>query len=215
MRSVSAKRVCLDSLGAVFSRFSDAAVVRLELQRTSVALKQMQVTSILTAERAEEYGPISRLNVEAFVADNVVLLRNVLENGKRRRTVEVLKLRGAPHRTGEWLFTIDANDGLVVLPLSVLAPEQPASIERVTTGIGKLDRMLDGGLFRDTVSLAAGPTGTGKTLVSTHFVAAGVEAGERCVLFTFEDSREQLLRNTSSWGFDLRAMEATGRLLIM
>ncbi len=215
VQRVSATRVCFDSLGAVFSRFADAAVVRFELQRAATALREMRVTSILTAERTEEYGSISRFNVEEFVADNVILLRNVLEHEKRRRTVEVLKLRGSPHRTGEWVFTIDSEDGLVVLPLSVLVSQQPASIQRVTSGIAELDEMFDGGLYRDTVALVAGPTGTGKTLLATHFVAAGVEAGERCLLYTFEDSREQLFRNTASWDLDLEAMEATGRLRIV
>lgn len=215
VKRISAARVCVDSLGAVFSRFADAAVVRHELQRLANALREMGVTSILTGERYEEYGPISRFDVEEFVADNIVILRNVLEDDKRRRTVEVLKLRGSPHRTGEWLFTIDPDQGLFVLPLSVLVPEQPASTERVTTGIAELDQMLGDGLFRDTVGLVAGPTGTGKTLLTTHFIAAGLQAGERCVLFTFEDSREQLFRNSASWGFDLEALEATGRLLII
>lgn len=212
---VSAARVCLDSLGAVFSRFPDAALVRRELQRTATALKRMEVTSVLTVERTEEYGAISRFTVEEFVADNVVVLRNVLENEKRRRTLEVLKLRGSPHRTGEWLFTIDPEQGIFVLPLSVLTPRQPASTQRVDTGIAQLDRMAGGGLYRDTVGLVAGPTGTGKTLLGTHFLTAGVQAGERCVLFTFEDTREQLIRNSSSWGLDLEALEATGLLQIV
>jgi len=215
VRSLSAVRVCFDSLGAVFSRFADAAVVRFELQRMANGLREVEVTAVLTAERSEEYGPISRFDVEEFVADNVVLLRNVLENEKRRRTLEVLKLRGSPHRKGEWQFTIAPEQGLVVLPLAVLGPEEPASLERVSTGIAELDRMCGGGPYRDTVALAAGPTGTGKTLIATHFIAHGVEAGERCLLFSFEDTREQLLRNCHSWGFDLEAMEASGRLLIV
>lgn len=215
VRGNGAVRVSFDSLGAVFSRFDDAAVVRAELQRMASALRDLGVTALLTAERSEEYGPISRFNIEEFVADNVVLLRNVLEQERRRRTVEILKLRGAPHRTGEWLFTIDATQGLVVLPLSIVGAAKRASSERVTTGIPELDTMCGGGLYRDAVTFVSGPTGVGKTLLVTHFVAAGVAAGERCVLFSFEESREQLLRNATSWGFDLEAMEATGSLLLI
>jgi circadian clock protein KaiC len=122
VRGIEAERVSFDSVGAVFSRFADAAVVRSELQRVAAALGDLGVTSLLTAERTEEYGLISRFSIEEFVADNVVVLRNVLEQERRRRTVEILKLRGAPHRTGEWLFTIDPKQGQVVLPLSVMGP---------------------------------------------------------------------------------------------
>jgi circadian clock protein KaiC len=215
VRRVGATRVSFDSLGVIFSRFADAAAVRSALQGLSEALRRLEVTSLLTAERADEYGPISRFNVEEYVADNVVILRNVLEDEKRRRTLEVLKLRGAPHRTGEWLFTIDTTDGLVVLPLSVLGPGLPASRERVTTGVAELDEMCGGGFLRDTVAFVAGPTGAGKTLLATEFVAAGTAGAERCLLYTFEEGREQLLRNALGWGFDLEAMEAAGTLRIV
>jgi circadian clock protein KaiC len=215
VQRVSAVRVSLDSIGAVFSRFNDSRIVRLELTRTARTLRELNVTAVLTSERTEEYGAISRFEVEEFVADNVVILRNVLDREKRRRTLEVLKLRGSPHRTGEWLFTIDPVKGLVVLPLALLGMDQPPSSERVSAGVPELDRMFAGGLFRDSVAFVAGPTGTGKTLLATHFIQAGVDAGERCVIFSFEDTREQLLRNAASWGFDLEAMEATGRLQIM
>ena len=211
---ICAKRLSFDSLGAVFSRFADAGVVRSELKRAADGLRDLEVTSLLTAERTEEYGAISRFSIEEFVADNVVLLRNVLEQERRRRTVEILKLRGAPHRGGEWLFAIDARQGLVVLPLSTIGAGTPASSERVTTGIPELDEMCGGGLYKDAVAFVSGPTGIGKTLLATHFVAAGVAAGERCVLFSFEESREQLVRNASSWGLDLEAMEATGLLML-
>ena len=46
---------------------------------------------MMTTERVDDYGPIARYGVEEFVSDNVVLLRNVLESEKRRRTLEVLK----------------------------------------------------------------------------------------------------------------------------
>lgn len=215
VREIGAERVSFDSLGTVFSRFADPVMVRAELQRVAAALRALEVTSLLTAERTDEYGPISRFSIEEFVADNVVLLRNVLEQERRRRTIEILKLRGAQHRTGEWLYTIDSLQGLVVLPLSMTGAGKPASSERVTTGVAELDRMCGGGLYRDAVAFLSGPTGIGKTMLATHFVAGGVAAGERSLLFSFEEDREQLLRNATSWGIDLLDLEATGRLKIV
>lgn len=215
VRRLGAKRVCLDSLGAVFGRFRDPATVRLELIRVVAALKDMDVTPVLTVERSEEYGAVSRFGVEEFVADNVLVLRNVLEREKRRRTVEVLKFRGAPHRAGEWLFTIVDNEGIVVIPVSLMALRPPASDERVTTGNADLDRLCSSGFYRDSVVIVSGPTGSGKTLVASEFVAAAASVGQRCLLFSFEESHEQVLRNASSWGIDLRALERSGTLRIM
>src|SRR5687768_11818739 len=80
VRKVKAQRVAVDSLGAVFSQFSDQSTVRSELFRIASALKGMNVTAVLTAERTDDYGPIARFGVEEFIADNVMILRNVLED---------------------------------------------------------------------------------------------------------------------------------------
>src|SRR5688572_9187877 len=101
VRKVGATRVSVDSLGAVFSQFSDQSIVRRELFRIAWALKHMGVTAVLTAERTEEYGPVARFGVEEFIADNVMVLRNVLEGEVRRRTVEILKFRGTDHQRSE------------------------------------------------------------------------------------------------------------------
>lgn len=215
VRTIGAKRIVLDSTGALFARFSDAGQVRFELFRLSQALKDMGATSVLTIESSEENGAITRFGVEEFVTDNVVVLRNTLEQSKRRRTVEILKFRGAPHHSGEWLFTIVAQEGLIVIPVSLLGSRPLASGDRVTTGNAEFDRMCGGGLYRDSVIIVSGPTGVGKTLLATQFIGAGVAEGERCLLFSFEESRDQLIRNAASWGLDLDAMERSGSLQLI
>ena len=90
VKKTNAKRVSVDSLGAIFSQFTDQSVVRRELFRIAWALKSMGVTAVLTAERVHEYGPVARYGIEEFIADNVIILRNVLEAENRRRTIEIL-----------------------------------------------------------------------------------------------------------------------------
>ncbi|CAN5730797.1 circadian clock protein KaiC [soil metagenome] len=208
---IGAKRVVLDSIGALFSRFSDPGKVRFELFGMSAALKEMQVTSLFTMERSA-HGSRSGFGVEEFVADNVVVLRNIPEEEKRRRTVEILKLRGAQHRTGEWLFAIVPGRGIMVVPSTFAALRDKASTARVSSGCPELDGMVGGGFYRDSVTVVSGPTGVGKTLMCAQFLAAGVDAGERCLLFSFEESREELLRNARTSGVDLNAMEDSGKL---
>ena len=70
--------------------------------------------------------------------------------------------------------------------------------------------MCGGGFFRDSIILVSGATGTGKTLMMTEFLAGGAPAGERCLLFAFEESREQLFRNARGWGVDFAEMERDG-----
>jgi circadian clock protein KaiC len=215
VRKVKAERVAVDSLGAVFSQFSDQSIVRSELFRIASALKAMKVTAVLTAERTDDYGPIARFGVEEFIADNVMILRNVLEDESRRRTIEILKFRGCDHQKGEYPFTIVPEGGVIVIPLSAMHLSMKSSSIRISSGNPALDEMCGGGLFRDSVTLVSGATGTGKTLTVAQFLHGGASNGERCLLLAFEESRDQLVRNATGWGFDFGQMERDGRLRVV
>lgn len=215
IRKYNAKRVSLDSLGAIFNHLADSTQVRGDLFRLASALRELEVTAIMTAERTKEYGEISRYGVEEFVADNVVILRNVLQDEKRRRTIEILKYRGTDHQKGEFPFTVIPKQGVVIIPLSAIELEQKSSNIRITSGSLELDKMCGGGFFRDSIILVSGATGTGKTLMVTEFMAGGVANGERCLVFAFEESREQLFRNATGWGVDFEQMEQEEKLLVV
>ncbi|GGI08058.1 circadian clock protein KaiC [Egicoccus halophilus] len=216
VEAVGAKRVVVDSLGAVFSEFSDSGRVRRELRRLARGLRELDVTAVMTVERTSEYGDISRWNVEEFVAEDVVILRNILEDEAARRTMQILKFRGTTHRKGEFPFAVINDRGIVALPLAdaALTTLQSRS-ERIRSGNDELDRMCGGGPFRDSISLVSGATGTGKTLTVTEFLAGGARNQERCLLFAFEESRAQLVRNALGWGVDYEQMERDGLLRIV
>ena len=212
---VGAKRVSIDSLGAMFAQFRDHSIVRGELFRIAWALKSMGVTALLTAERTDDYGPVARFGVEEFIADNVMILRNVLDGENRRRTIEILKFRGTDHQKGEVPLTIVEQLGVVVMPLSAMQLRQKSSDVRISSGNSDLDKMCGGGFFRDSVILVSGATGTGKTLTVAQFLNGGAAVGDRCLLLAFEESREQLFRNASGWGVDFERMERDGLLRVV
>lgn len=212
---MGATRVALDSVGSLMSQFESGNRARQALFQLANTLESMGVTTVITAERAEDYGPITQLGFEEFVADNVVILRNALEGEKRRRTIEVLKMRGGAHLKGEHLFTLLEGEGIVVVPIAVTSIGYRSSTRRLSCGVEALDAMLDGGLFERSIWFVSGSTGTGKSLLATQFVAGGVVAGERCLLHSFEESHDQLLRHAAAWGIDLGSMEKDGALCIV
>ncbi len=213
IRKYKARRVAIDSVTAIFQQYDPAGIVRRELFRLTARLKLCNVTTVMTTERIEEYGPIARFGVEEFVSDNVVILRNILEGEKRRRTIEILKLRGTTHMKGEYPFTM-TYEGINIFPLGAMQLTQLSSDKRVSSGIKTLDEMCGGGFFKDSIILATGATGTGKTSLVSKFLEEGCLQGERCILFAYEESRAQLSRNASSWGIDLEGIEKQGLLKI-
>lgn len=214
IRKYKAKRVSIDSVTAVFQQYEGASVVRREIFRLVARLKQIGVTSIMTTERVDEYGPVARYGVEEFVSDNVIILRNVLEGERRRRTMEILKLRGTTHMKGEYPFTLTKN-GINIFPLGAMRLTQRSSNARSSSGVKTLDEMCGGGFFKDSIILATGATGTGKTLLVSKFLQEGCKQGERAILFAYEESRAQLARNANSWGVDFDEMEQKGLLKVI
>jgi circadian clock protein KaiC len=214
VKEIKAKRIVLDSIGSLFHYFEDPSTIRRELFKILSTLKKKNLVVLLTSERLEEYGSVSRFGVEEYIADNVLILRNVLENEKRRRTIEILKYRGSLHSAGEQSFVINAASGIHIIPLTRLQLTQHSSETRVSSGNQPLDAMCGGGFFKDSIILVSGATGTGKTLMVTEFIKGGFENGERTLFMAYEESREQLIRNASGWGVDFLKMEKQGLLKI-
>jgi circadian clock protein KaiC len=216
VKKIKAKRVVIDSIGSVFLQFPEETfIIRRELSKVVMALRRLEVTAIITAERTEEYGKISRYGVEEFLTDNVIILRNVLSNEKRRRTIEILKFRGSNHVKGESPFTLTPERAVVIVPLSAMQLNHKSSNIRVTSGNPDLDQMCGGGYFRDSIILVSGATGAGKTLMVSNFLNGLKGKKERGLLMAFEESREQLFRNAQGWGQDLENQEKEGRLKVV
>jgi len=111
-----------------------------------------------------------------------------------------------------------SEKGAFVFP-RVRAPKQAEvprvqKIERVSTGLDGLDELFCGGIPRDGCTLIQGATGTGKTILSLQFLLAGARQGEKGVLFTLEETPNQLRTIAASLGWDLSEMERKGLLLI-
>ena len=210
--SIGAKRVVLDTIEALFGGLSDEAVLRAELRRLFVWLKDKGVTAIITGERGA--GQLTRHGLEEYVSDCVILLDHRVDDQVSTRRLRIVKYRGSSHGTNEYPFLID-DQGVTVVPITGATLEHEAYDERVSSGIADLDAMLGGkGFYRGSSILVSGMAGAGKTSVASHFASAACARGERCLYFAFEESPAQLIRNMRSVGFELDRPVASGLLRI-
>ncbi len=86
VRSIGAKRVCMDSLDAIFARFGDGSIVRAELLRVVSGLRKMDVAAVMATERPRECVEVPGFGVEGFVPNIAVIVRNTLDGKKRHPT---------------------------------------------------------------------------------------------------------------------------------
>jgi circadian clock protein KaiC len=204
--------VVIDSFKALRSFASDEAEFRRFLHELAGRLSAVAASSFWIGE----YDRSQAADAPEFaVADAIIALSAKRSAERELRVLQVLKLRGSGFRSGEHAYRIGPG-GLDVFPR--LADELDAATytlgtQRVSTGIRALDETLGDGYWPGAVTLIAGPTGAGKTLMALHFVFHGADNGEPGVLATFQENSTQLARIAGGfgWDFDKSGVHVLGR----
>jgi len=208
--SIGAKRVVLDTIETLFGGFSNPSILRAELRRLFTWLKEKGVTAIITGERGEEM--LTRQGLEEYVSDCVIVLDHRVNEQTSTRRMRIVKYRGSTHGTNEYPFLIN-EEGFSVLPITSVGLTHTVSTERISSGVPRLDTMLDGkGYYRGSSVLVSGTAGTGKSSLSAHFSNAACERGERVLYFALEESPDQIMRNMRSIGINLEQWQKKGLL---
>jgi circadian clock protein KaiC len=138
--SIGAKRVVLDTLESLFSGLPNPLILRSEIRRLFRWLKHKGMTAVITAEQGD--GPLTRHGLEEYVSDCVIKLDHRVAEQISTRRLRIVKYRGSMHGTNEYPFLIDES-GISVLPSTSVGLDYKVSSERISTGIPRLDAMLE------------------------------------------------------------------------
>jgi circadian clock protein KaiC len=206
--------LAIDSFRAIADHIDAGHVARSFVYDLATQTAAWGVTTLLVGEYVpDEFSKYA----EFAIADGILRLGAEKQELTSVRQVEVLKLRGMDYVSGIHFLEI-SEKGASVFP-RVRAPEQADVVpvqkpERVSTGVDGLDELFGGGIQRLGTTLLQGATGTGKTILSLQFLLAGARQGEKGILFTLEETPDQLRTIAASLGWDLSEMERKGLLLI-
>jgi len=214
VKQTGARAVILDSATALFSPRPSPEALRSHFFQLVYTLRSLGLTSIILAEAPGDYGQLTTMGVEDYVCDLTLILRNIVDGGRRRRSIEVNKYRRSAHFKGEYPCTVTTR-GLAVFPLD--ARESPAisNVERYSSGVAGLDAMTHGGWLRNSIIIVRGPTGSGKTMLAGLYARAGASRGERVVYYGFEETRPILLRNYREIGMSMEPYIESGNLKVL
>jgi len=207
---VGAKRIVLDTVETLFSSGADEMILRAELRRLFRWFKDQGLTAVVTGEKGVE--TLTRHGLEEYLSDCVIFLDHRVTEQLSTRRLRIIKYRGSGHEADEQPFLINES-GFSVLPVTSVGLNYPASLDRMSTGIPRLDEMYGGrGFYAGSSIMISGEAGTGKTSFATSFVDAACRRGERCLYLAYEESQDQILRNTGSIGLDLKQWVDKGLL---
>ncbi len=88
-------------------------------------------------------------------------------------------------------------------------------IERLSTGVKELDRILGGGIPRGFLVAVAGEPGTGKTVLCIRFSWQGILDGDKVIYVTTEESRESVIRQAETLGMRLGDAVTRGKAIVI
>ena len=211
---MGAKRIVFDSIDVLLTFLNDPVTERQEIYRLHEWLAQEGPTGIITIRLAGDELLLSQhYGFMQFMTDCVVLLRHYLFERVSLRDLRIVKYRGSKIEENEFPLIIDSQ-GIDITSFGSKETKGEVSNERVSSGIERLDTMLNGGFFRGSNMLITGAPGTAKSTLCSAFAEAACLRREKTIYISFDESAGELVRNMSSVSIHLAPHIESGVLCI-
>ncbi len=220
VREVEASRariVVVDSFRTVVRKaLSNATELELQgfIQRLALQLTSWQATTFLIGEYVE--GEL-RDNPVFTVADGLFWLYQTVERNSIVRKLQIMKLRGQASVPGLHTFRITER-GLQTFPRTFGLTEQSSHVKgrrRLSIGVRELDAVMGGGVPEGDSLLLAGPSGSGKSVLGSQFIAEGLRQGEPGLVAIFEEIPAEYIERAAQFGIDFATPQKEGKLKLI
>ena len=210
-KEIGAQWIAFDGLDVLLTVLQDPGSEMREIYRLRDWLAENGLTAILTAKLDGQTAEAVRYGFLQFMVDCVVRLERRQEDRVAVQSIQITKYRGSGYAASEYPLTFGPS-GVAVGAVEAAELRHDASSERITAGFARLDAMLGGGVFRGSSTLITGAPGTSKTTLSGKFVEAACRRGERTLFVSYDESADQIVRNLSSVGIQLKPHLKSGLL---
>ncbi len=212
VEAMGARRIAFDALDVVLTLLADANAVRREVYRLHEWLLDRELTALIThkATYADDAGP--PFDFMTFMVDCAITLTHEVAYGISQRSLRVIKYRGSGFEENAAPFVIGDTGLEVAYARGHDHARHPVTDERVSSGLERLDNMLDGGYHRGAGILITGAPGTAKTTLCGTFAQAACRRGEATLLISFDSRGDEMIRNLASVGIALREFVDAGLL---
>ncbi|TAK34505.1 MAG: hypothetical protein EPO21_09430 [Chloroflexota bacterium] len=115
LAETGARRAVIDSLTMLMHGIKEPDIIRRHVYQLTTLLSNAGCTGFIVTDPPAGSGRISSFGVEESIADGIILLRTVKEKRARTRLIEIYKLRGVNHASGDHTMTI-TSEGVHVYP---------------------------------------------------------------------------------------------------
>ncbi len=211
---IGARNIVFDGIDMLLSSLRDERLERQELLRLDAWIQRSDVSAIVTVK---SFGTGDRDQARAdflqYMTDcSVILVETVTATGSSR-TIRIAKYRGSGFAANPVPVVI-GESGIDVIAFKAARIGYPTFEDRLSTGVGRLDALLNGGYIRGSSTLISGSPGTSKTSLGVSFATTACARGERALLVSFDESVSQIVANMRSIGIDLAPHLKSGLLTI-
>ncbi len=213
-RKMGALNVVFDGIDLLLSNLNDDYLERQELVRLDEWVRSENVSGVITVKSysASERDQ-RRLDLIQYITDTVVLMEARTYDTALARTLRVVKYRGSGFVANAVPMIIGPS-GIEIIPSQGTRESYPVFSERFSSGIPRLDAILDGGYIRGSSVLVTGAPGTAKTSLACSLTADSCAAGRKTVFVSFDESDVQIIANMRSIGIDLEQHVRSGQLVM-
>lgn len=177
------------------------------------AFADMSGSTVLLLTNSDRSGG----SPEFTMVDGWIELGSEEEGSRSYRYLKVRKFRGSGFVSGRHVAEI-SNEGFHVYPrLEAISGHEPAVCMRdmrVSTGVERLDDLVEGGLPYSSTTAVLGPSGVGKTTTGLAFICESTP-DEPGLIFGFYEDEGRLRRRAESLGLNLCELLNSGVVELM